>query len=102
MQLKGDIMKKFFMCSIICSNGIVGGGLYLDKNAITFKTNKLTVDKQLRNLVLPLNRICEISWKRIIFPIATFKIIGGEQYKFLMFNKKAFENSYIEVKNLND
>ena len=39
-------MKKSFMCSLICHNGIVGGGLYIENNAITYKTNKLTVDRK--------------------------------------------------------
>ena len=43
-------MKKSFMCSLICHNGIVGGGLYIENNAITYKTNKLTVDKKYKNL----------------------------------------------------
>ena len=50
-------MKKSFMCSLICHNGIVGGALYLDENSVTYKTNKLTVDRAHRNLVLPLNEI---------------------------------------------
>ena len=36
-------MKKSFMCSL-CHGGIIGGGLYLDDEKITYKTNKLTVD----------------------------------------------------------
>ena len=58
---------KSFVCSL-CHNGILGGGLYLDNTSLTYKTNKLTVDKKYRNLVLPLNEIKEINWKRIIFP----------------------------------
>ena len=39
-------MKKSFMCSL-CHNGILGGALYLDENSVTYKTNKLTVDREL-------------------------------------------------------
>ena len=60
---------KSFVCSL-CHNGILGGGLYLDRQSLTYKTNKLTVDKKYRNLVMPMQEIKEISWKRIIFPIA--------------------------------
>ena len=49
-------MKKSFMCSL-CHNGILGGALYLDETSVTYKTNKLTVDKAYRNLVLPLDQI---------------------------------------------
>ena len=61
---------KSFVCSL-CHNGIVGGGLYLDSQSLTYKTNKLTVGKKYRNLVLPMQEIKEISWKWIVFPIAT-------------------------------
>ena len=60
---------KSFVCSL-CHNGIVGGGLYLDSQSLTYKTNKLTVGKKYRNLVLPMQEIKEISWKWIVFPIA--------------------------------
>ena len=87
-------MKKTFICSLICKNGILGGGLYLDDTAITYKTNKLTVDGKYRNLVLPLSEIRELFWERIIFPIATLQMASGEQYKFIIFNKKRFDKYY--------
>lgn len=90
-------MKKMFICSL-CHNGILGGALYLDDVGLTYKTNKLTVDKAYRNLVLPLDEICELSWRWIIFPIATFRMTGGKEYKFIIFNKKRFNKYYTEVK----
>ena len=45
-------MKKSFACSLICHNGIVGGGLYIEDKQLAYKTNKLTVDKKYRNFVL--------------------------------------------------
>ena len=90
-------MKKSFMCSLICQNGIIGGGLWIEDHAITYRTNKLTVDRKYRHLVLPLNEIDGISWKRVIFPIATLQMRNGEKYKFLMFNQKRFQKYYDEV-----
>lgn len=87
-------MKKTFVCSIICPGGILGGGLYLDDKALTYKTNKLTVDAKYRNLVLPLAEIKEISWKRILFPIATVHMKHGGDYKFLLFGKARFEECF--------
>lgn len=86
------------MGSLICHNGIVGGGIYIDDSAITYKTNKLTVDKKYKNLVLSLNEIRELTWKRIVFPIAIIKMASGEQYKFIIFNKNRFNKYYIEAK----
>ena len=84
------------MCSIICHNGIIGGMLYIDDHSVIYKTNKLTVDRKYRSLVLPLNEICELSWKRIVFSIATLRMTDGEQYQFIIFNKKLFNKCYTE------
>ena len=86
-------MKKVFMCSL-CHNGLLGGGLYLDSNSITYKTNKLTVDKKYRNLVLPLNEIKEVTWKGII---ATFHMNNNVDYKIMIFNKNRFINEYASM-----
>ena len=82
------------MCSLICHNGIVGGALYLDENSVTYKTNKLTVDRAYRNLVLPLGEIAELTWKWVVFPIATFRMKNGVEYKFILFNKRRFNKYY--------
>ncbi len=86
---------KSFVCSL-CHNGILGGGLYLDENSLIYKTNKLTVDKRYRNLVLPIREIKEINWKWIVFPIATVCMKNGEFYKFIIFNKSRFEKWFKE------
>ncbi len=86
---------KSFVCSL-CHNGILGGGLYLDSQSLTYKTNKLTVDPKYRNLVMPLQEIQEISWQRIIVPVATVTMQNGERYKFIIFNKSRFEKWYQE------
>ena len=76
--------------SSLCHNGILGGGLYLDNKSLTFKTQKLTVNEKYRNLILPLNEINHISWKSIVFPIATIQMKNSENYKFIIFNKCRF------------
>ena len=82
-------MAKAFMCSL-CHNGILGGGLYLDAESVTYKTQKLTVDAKYRNLVLPMQDIQALTWKQIIFPLATFQMKNGERFRFLIFNKPRF------------
>jgi hypothetical protein len=90
-------MKKSFICSL-CHSGIIGGALYLDGDSLTYKTNKLTVAPAYRNLVLPLSEIREISWRWIIFPVATFRMTCGAEYKFIIFNKSRFNKCYNEIK----
>lgn len=92
-------MKNTFICSIIYNGGILGGGLYLDGKALTFKTNKITVDAKYRNLALPLSEIKEISWGRMLFPVATVHMKHGGDYKFLLFSKARFEKCYRECQN---
>ena len=86
---------KSFVCSL-CHNGILGGGLYLDNQSLTYKTNKLTVDPKYKNLTLPMQEIKEILWKWIVFPVATVNMKNGEQYKFIIFNKPRFEKCFQE------
>ena len=86
---------KSFACSL-CHNGIIGGGLHLDRQSLTYKTNKLTVDKKYRNLVLPMQEIKQISWKRIIFPVATVDMKNGESYQFMIFNSSRFKKWFQE------
>ncbi|MBE6925849.1 MAG: hypothetical protein E7461_03300 [Ruminococcaceae bacterium] len=86
-------MKSAFVCSL-CHKGIIGGALYLEPETITFRTNKLTVDKKYRNLVLPRQEIKEVSWKHILFPVATFHMENGDNYKMIIFNKSRFCKCY--------
>lgn len=88
-------MKKVFLCSL-CHNGILGGGLYLDPQAVTFVCQKLTVDKRYRNIVLSLEEIREIAWKRVIFPVATFSMKTGDAFSFIIFNKRRFQKYYLQ------
>lgn len=87
-------MKKAFVCSFICRGGILGGALYIDEVSVTYKTNKLTVDKAYRNLVLPRDEIAELAWKWIVFPIASFRMKDGGGYRFIIFNKRRFNKYY--------
>ena len=90
-------MKKSFVSSLICHNGILGGAVYIEDNSLTYKTNKLTVERSLRNLVLPMSEIDELTWKWIVFPVATINMKNGEKYKFIIFNKKRFEKWFNTV-----
>ena len=88
------IVKKSFAGSLICRGGIVGGGISMDGDAITFKTNKLTVSARYRNLTLPLREIRELSWKWVLFPVATLHMASGERHQFLIFHKSRFQKHY--------
>ncbi len=88
-------MEKVFMCSL-CMGGILGGALYFESDTLTYKTNKLTVDKKYRNLAMPLKDIKDVTWKWAVFPIATFSMANGEKYKIMIYNKNRFVKCYNE------
>ena len=90
-------MGEAFMCSL-CHKGILGGGLYLDAQAVTYRTQKLTVDPKYKVLALPLKEIESVEWKWILFPVATFRMKNGEKYRFLIFNKMRFTKYYQEYR----
>ena len=85
-------MGKTFVCSL-CRNGIIGGGLYIDEQSITYSTQKLTVSPLYRNLVLPMNEIRELSWSQMVVPVAAISMKDGECYKFIIYNKSGFEKA---------
>ena len=58
------------------------------------KRGKITADKKYSNLELSRNSIKNLSWKRIVFPIATFEMKDGEKYSFMIFNKWRFIKVY--------
>lgn len=90
-------MKKVFVCSLV-HNGILGGALYVEEQSITYRTNKLTVSKKLRNLVLPISEIQDVTWKWVVFPIATFHMLDQRNYKIIIFNKWRFEKVFRNFK----
>lgn len=90
-------MEKAFICSL-CQNGILGGALYLSSEALTYKTNKLTVSPKYRNLALPLRDIQDINWKRIVFPVATIRMSNGESFSFIIFNRSRFEKHFAKCR----
>ena len=90
-------MKYTFACSMV-NHGLIGGGLILDEESVTYRTGKLTIEPRLRNLVLPLEDIESVSWKNVVFPIATFTMKNGEEYRFLIFNRMRFERAYWDIR----
>jgi hypothetical protein len=92
-------MKKFFICSL-CHNGLIGGAIFLEPESVTYSTQKLTVDKRFRKLVLPMHEIREITWKWVVFPVATFHMINGENYTFMIFNKARFSKYFLEFRGI--
>ncbi len=78
-------MKKYFIVSLV-KNGLLGGSLVADSEAITYHTGKLTIPKEYRHLVMKYKDICEITkgWL-FVLPTVLVKMRNGEEYKFAVF-----------------
>ena len=68
--------------------------MIVNEKSITYKTGKVSVDRKYRNIELMRSDIVSLSWRWIIFPVATFEMANGEKYNFLIFNKWRFKKVY--------
>ena len=85
MMKERDRMKKYFVASLI-KNGILGGGIFVDSDAVIYKTGKVTVSEKYRNLVMKYEDISEISKGNFLFmPTVSIKMKNGEEHKFIIF-----------------
>ena len=87
-------MKKYFVVSFV-KNGILGGGIVADAEAITYHTGKLTVPKEYRHLEMKYKDICNVTtgWL-FILPTVLIKMRNGEEFKFaVFFSRKRFVNT---------
>ena len=67
-------MKKYFVVSLV-KNGILGGFIVADSEAITYHTGKLAIPQEYRHLVMKYEDICEATkgWL-FILPTVTVKM----------------------------
>lgn len=83
-------MKKYFIASLI-RNGILGGGLIIDDEYLSFKTGKLTVPDEIRNLKIPFENISSVSSGLYLFlPMVTVLLKDGTHYRFIVTDRKNF------------
>ena len=91
-------MKKFFVVSLV-KNGLIGGGISADSEAITYRTGKVTIPQEYRHLVMKYEDICEVSSEWLfVLPTVTVKMRNGNEYKFaIFFNRKRFVDTLIDM-----
>ena len=87
-------MKKYFVVSLV-KNGLIGGGISADSEAITYRTGKVTIPQEYRHLVMKYEDICEVEKGYLfILPTITVKLKSGKDYKFVVFfSRKHFINT---------
>ena len=78
-------MKNYFIVSLI-KNGILGGGMTADAEAITYHTGKVTVPAEFRRPVMKYSDIRQVETGRmLLIPTVTVKMQNGAEYKFAVF-----------------
>ena len=83
-------MKKTFVVSL-CVNGILGGWIIADDQAITFKTGKFTVSQKYRHLEMRYSDIQDISiGSFLLLPTVTVNMKNGDTNKFIVYNRSRF------------
>ena len=91
-------MKECYIVSLV-KNGILGGRIVADSEAITYHTGKLTVPQEYRHLVMKYEDISEVTkgWL-FILPTVTVKMRNGNEYKFaVFFSRKRFVDTLIKM-----
>ena len=91
-------MKKYFVVSLV-KNGLLGGGIVADSEAITYHTGKVTIPNEYRHLVMKYEDIREVTMGGLfILPTVTVKMQNGKEYKFVVFfSRKRFVNTLTDM-----
>ncbi len=84
-------MDKMYMVSLCYYGGLLGGGLRLDDERLTYSTTKLQVAPEIRKMPLPYCRIKGVKKSRALFlPTVTIQMEDGREWKFLVFGREGF------------
>ena len=84
-------MEKMYMVSLCYSGGLLGGALYLDDERVTYRSTKLQVPPEIRNMPLPYCRIRRVEKSKALFlPTVTIEMEDGRERKFLVFGRNGF------------
>lgn len=84
-------MGKMYVVSLCYSGGLLGGALYLDDERVTYRTTKLQVPPEIRNMPLPYCRIRRVEKSKALFlPTVTIEMEDGRERKFLVFGRNSF------------
>ena len=84
-------MDKMYMVSLCYYGGLLGGGLAIEDERITYGTTKLQVPPEIRKFQLPFCRIRSVEESKALFlPTVTIGMEDGKEWKFLVFRRNSF------------
>lgn len=84
-------MKESFYASV-CINGLHGGAAYLVDDGFCFRCQKLTIEREYKDLRIPYKNIESVlEGKRVLFiPTTVIETKDRKTYRFLIFNRRKF------------
>ena len=78
-------MKHYFIASLV-KNGLLGGGITVNSEAITYHTGKLTIPQEYRHLVMKYSEISDVTKGWLLFlPTVTVTMRDGKKHRFAVF-----------------
>lgn len=91
-------MKDAFMASFF-HEGILGGAIYLQRDKVRYRTDKLQLEPRYRDLEIPYNSIAEMKtgWA-LCFPTVTLVTKSGISYRFIVFHRRKFLSRLDELR----
>ena len=89
-------MKKrfnFFVASVFCPYGILGGWIEVEEDKFVYKTTKLMIPPEYKVIEMKYMDIenMESTWW-LIFPTVKVTLKDGREYKFIVFSRRRFIN----------
>lgn len=89
-------MKKrfnFFVASVFCPYGILGGWIEVEEDKLVYRTTKLVMPPEYKEISMKYVDIesVEQGWW-LVFPTVKLKLAEDRKYKFIIFSRKKFIN----------
>ena len=89
-------MKKrfnFFVASVFCPYGILGGWIEVEEDKFVYRTTKLMMPSEYKVIEMKYMDIenMESKWW-LIFPTVKLTLKDGREYKFSVFSRRRFIN----------
>ncbi len=75
----------------LCWRGLLGGWLVIGDERVSYRTGKLQVPAEIRELDMPFCRITGVERSNLAFlPTVTVRLQNGREWQFLVFGRKGF------------
>ena len=82
---------NFFVASVFCPYGILGGWIEVEEDRLVYRTTKLVMPQEYKVIEMKYVDIEKVQPKWwLIFPTVKLILKDGRNYKFIVFSRKKF------------